>query len=118
MIKKITSLPLVALLIFTLSGTSIYGRTSSGDEPKPADNAAREDAAKKQRNEKLRTDILQLVADAKAGKVAPTVRPQQPRNSNNLSKSAKIGIVVGIAVAVIAIVVIVKEKGPGSIGPF
>ena len=118
MIKKFTSLPLVAVLIFALCGTSTFARTSSVDEPKATDNAATEDSAKKQKNEKLRKDILQLVADAKAGKVAPALRPQQPRNSNNLSKGAKIGIVVGIAVAVIAIIVIAKEKGPGSIGPF
>ncbi len=114
MIKRIASLTVVALLIFTLCGSSTYARTSSGDEGKPADNTATEDAAKKQRNEKLRTDILKLVADAKAGKIAPAPRPQHPRNSNSLSKEAKIGIAVGIAVAVIAIIVIAKDKGPSG----
>ena len=118
MIKRITSLPLVTLLIFTLCGSSTYARTSSGDEGKPAENTTSESDAKKQTNEKLRTDILKLVADAKAGKVTPAMRPQQPKHSNSLSKGAKIGIAVGIAVAVIAIIVIAKEKGPGSIGPF
>jgi hypothetical protein len=118
MIKRITSLPLVALLIFTLCGSSTYARPSFGDEVKPAENTAPEEGAKKKSNEKLRTDILKLVADAKAGKVTPAMRPQQPKNSNSLSKGAKIGIAVGIAVAVIAIIVIAKDKGPGSIEPF
>ena len=111
MIKGIASLTVVALLIFTLSGSSTCARTSSGDEVKPADNTATEDGAKKQRNEKLRTDILKLVADTKAGRVTAATRPQQPKNSNSLSKGAKIGI----AVAVIAIIVIVKaDKGPSG----
>jgi len=118
MIKRITSLPLVALLIFTLCGSSTYARTASGDELKPIENTAAEEGAKKQANEKLRTDILKLVADTKAGKVKTEIPPQQPKNSNSLSKGAKIGIAVGIAVAVIAIIVIAKDKGPGSIGPF
>ena len=118
--KRITSLPLVALLIFTLCGSSTYARTSSGDEVKPAEKTASEEGAKKQSNEKLRTDILKLVADAKAGKLTPATRPQQPKNSNSLSKGAKIGIAVGVAVAVIAIIIIVKaDKGPsGPIGVF
>jgi len=115
MIKRISSLPLVALLILTLCGSSTYARTSPGDEGKPAENTASDRAAKKQSNEKLRTDILKLVVDAKAGKVMPATRPQQPKNSNSLSKGAKIGISVGIAVAVIAIIVIAKDKGPGRI---
>jgi len=115
MIKRITSFTVVALLIFSLSGSSIYARTSSRDELKPAENTATKEGAKNQKNEKLRTDILKLLADAKAGKVAPVLRPQQPKNSNSLSKAAKVGIVVGIAVAVIAIIVIAKDKGPGRV---
>jgi hypothetical protein len=113
--NRITSLPLVLLLIFTLCGSSTYAKTSSGDEVKPPDNAATKESASKQRNEKIRTDVLKLVADAKAGKVTPTLRPQQPKNSNSLSSAAKIGIVVGITVAVIAIIVIAKDKGPGRV---
>ena len=121
MIKRIASLTLVTLLIFTLCGTSAYARASSGDEVKSAENAATEKDANKRVNEKLRTDILKLVADAKAGKVAPAPRPQiQPRQSNSLSKGTKIAIAVGVAVAIVAIIVVVKaDKGPsGSIGLF
>ena len=54
--------------------------------------------------------MVKLVADAKAGKVAPTERPQiQPAKSNNLSKRAKIAIGVGIAVTVVASVLIARS---------
>ena len=114
--KRITSLLVVALLMSTLCGSSTYARTSSGDEVKPAENTAAENATKKQINEKVRTDILKLVADAKAGRVAPAPRPQmQPQQSNNLSKRAKIAIGVGIAVAIVVIIVAVKvDKAPGG----
>jgi hypothetical protein len=115
MIKRIAALPLVTLLIFTL-GSSTFARTLSGDEVKPAEKTTTEDDAKKQVNEKLRADMLKLVEDAKAGRVAPAPRPQmQPQKSNNLSKGAKIAIGVGIAVAVIAIIVWKVDKGPSRV---
>lgn len=116
MIKRIASLALGALLISTFCGTSTYARVSSGDEVKPAENTATLPDANKQVNEKLRTDMLKLVADAKAGRLAPAPRRQiQPKNSNNLSKGTKIAIAVGVAVAIIAIIVVVKaDKGPSG----
>ncbi len=64
--------------------------------------------------------MVKLVADAKAGKVVPTERPQiQPAKSNNLSKGTKIAIGVGIAIAVVVVIVIATaDKGPGQIGIF
>jgi len=59
-----------------------------------------------ERNEKVRADIARLVADAKAGKVAPRTSQLPPRQSNGLSKGAKIAIVAGIAVVVLAIIVV------------
>ena len=55
---------------------------------------------------KLKSDMKKLIAEARAGKVIPAARPQmQPVNSNNLSKTAKIAIGVGIAVVVLAIII-------------
>jgi hypothetical protein len=119
MIKRIASVTLVTLLIVTICKTSAYAGTSAGDEVKPAENTSTGD--NKHVNEKLRIDILKLVADAKAGKVAPAPRPQiQPRQSNSLSKGTKIAIAVGVVVAVVAIIVIAKtDAGPsGPIGIF
>lgn len=114
MLKRIASMTLVTLIVFTFYRSSAYAGTFSGDEVKPAENTATDNAAKKQVNEKLRAGMLKLVADAKAGRVAPAPLPQmQPQKSNSLSKGAKIAIGVGIAVAVIAIIVVVKaDKGP------
>jgi Flp pilus assembly protein TadB len=57
-------------------------------------------------NAKVRADIAKLVADAKAGKVAPRSSQFPQRQSNSLSKGAKIAIVAGIAVVVLAIIVV------------
>ena len=54
----------------------------------------------------LRSSVLTLVADSKAGKVLPTGHPQtQPGNSNNLSTKVKIAIGVGVAIVVLALIV-------------
>jgi hypothetical protein len=117
MLKRIASMTLVTLIVFTFCRSSAYARAFSGDEVKPAENSAAEDAAKKKVNEKLRTDILKLLADAKAGRVALEPRPQiQSRQSNSLSKGTKIAIAVGVVVAVVAIIVIAKTD-PGPSGP-
>jgi len=110
MIKSIVSLVLALVLSFTFCATSASARPSVDDEVKSAEN----NGTSAHPNEKLRTDMLKLVADAKAGKVVPAPRSQmQPEKSNNLSKGAKIAIGVGIAVAVIAIIVVATaDKGP------
>jgi hypothetical protein len=116
MFNKFASFALVIALVCTLGETSAFGKTSSDPEGKAkmaetsteSSSAARTEAKP---NEKLRADMLKLVAHAKAGKVAPAARPQiQPAKSNNLSKGAKIAIGVGIAVAVIAVIVIVHTR--------
>ena len=114
MLKRIASMTLVTLIVLTFCRSSAYARTSSADEVKPAENTATDDTGKKQVNEKLRADMLKLVADAKAGRVAPAPRPQiQPQKSNSLSKGTKIAIAVGVAVAIVVIIVAVKvDKGP------
>ena len=54
----------------------------------------------------LRSSVLRLVADTKAGKVMPAERPQiQPAKSNNLSTTLKVEIGVGVAVVVLALIV-------------
>jgi len=69
---------LVTVLLFTFCGTSADARASSSDEVKSGENTSNAAPAIKEgkSNEKLRTDILKLVADAKAGRVAAATRPQ------------------------------------------
>jgi len=111
MLKRFSTLVLVVSLVCALAGNSAFATTLSdpGTKANVAETRAEVgDAPKKaaKPNDRLRTDMVKLVADAKAGKVTPAPRPQiQPVKSNNLSKGAKIAIGVGIAVVVIALIV-------------
>ncbi len=115
MLKKSMSFALAIALACALGGTSALANTPSDPEPKtmgtetPSKSVpATKNEAKP--NEKLRADMLKLVADAKAGKMTRADRPQmQPAKSNNLSKRTKIAIGVGIAVAVVAVVLIARS---------
>ncbi|MCA1602519.1 MAG: hypothetical protein LC776_13040, partial [Acidobacteria bacterium] len=118
----LASLVLVSALVCTLGGTSVFANALSEPNSETdgartltkSDTPARDEARP---NEELRANMVQLVADAKAGKVAPAARPQiQPAKSNNLSKGKKIAIGVAIAVAVVAVIVIVAAKNtPGRV---
>jgi len=75
--------------------------------PSDTSTVVKETPAKEesQANLKLKRDMEKLLADAKAGRVAP--RQQQfPRTAkNNLSTTAKIGIIAAIGGAITLIVV-------------
>lgn len=121
MTNKIASLSLVIALVCTLSGSSVLANIRSDLEltTKASPFLPEVNTVSKmdsQPNDKLRTGMLKLVAEAKAGKIALAERPQiQPPKSNNLSKGTKIALGVGIAVAVIAVIVVVKaDKAPGD----
>lgn len=108
MFKRTTSIVL-ALTLLPIFGQTVLASGRSGDETSKSVEKleTRIDAnndAKQKKN--LRAEMLKLVEDTKAGKVAPPVRSQiQPARSNSLSKGAKIAIGVGIAVVVIALIV-------------
>jgi hypothetical protein len=107
---RLASLAMAAVMLFTLSGITVFAHGSDpgsnvSEAPKPASSASKETKP----NEKLRTDVLKLVADAKAGKVAPRAAEQFPRSGrNNLSTGAKIGIGAAIAGAIVVIVILAK----------
>ncbi len=110
MLNKITAFLLVLALVSTMCSSSALANSKANVEEVPEVTKTPE-KNNVQPNEKLKADMAKLVADAKAGKVAPPERPQiQPAKSNNLSKGTKIAIGVGIAVAVVAIVLI--ARGP------
>lgn len=115
MLNKLASFVLVAALVTGLCATSGLANTSSNSTSKTPLSGTNPSATNVPPdgpvNEKLRINMLTLIADAKAGKVTPAERPQiQPARSNNLSKKAKVAIGVGIAVAVVAVIVVVKIK--------
>ena len=114
-LNKFASLVLVIALV-TLGGSSAFANSPTKPDAKrnvadvPGETEI-SDKNKVQPHERLKADMFKLVANAKAGKVAPAERPQiQPAKSNNLSKGTKIAIGVGIAVAVIAIIVVVHTR--------
>jgi hypothetical protein len=114
-LNKLVSLTLAAALLAALCGTSVFANSSSSvnsdkDQPITRLRFVRIDTNKLHTNERLRVNVLQLVANAKAGKIAPAERPQiQPAKSNNLSRRTKIAIGVGIAAVIIAVIVIAKS---------
>lgn len=113
MLNKLTSVTLVAALVIVLCGTSAFANNSSNPDVRTdTANVPSGALAKKEvkPNEQLKNNMVKLVADAKAGKVAPAERSQiQPAKSNNLSKRTKVAIGVGIAAAVVAVVLIAKS---------
>jgi hypothetical protein len=112
MLKNFASFVLIATLVCTLCGTPTFAQTSTpSDVSSNVVNDSTDSAGKKaaQPRAGLKADIKKLVADAKAGKRLSIVDPQNlPRQSNSLSKGAKIGIIVGVAAVVILVIVAVK----------
>ncbi len=108
---RLLSFTIVAVMIFGVGGNTVFADTGSdpktrvGGKPNSPPSTKNETKS----DEKLRTDILKLVADAKAGKVAPHSGPQLPRGGrNNLSTGAKIGIVAAIAGVIVVLVIVHK----------
>ena len=85
--------------------------SSSNTEAKSKSPAAQPESeglakARFKPKQNLRSSVLKLVADTKAGKVMPPERTQlQPGKSNNLSTTVKVAIGVGVAVVVLALIV-------------
>ena len=112
MLNKFTSVTLVAAMLVVLCGTSALANNSSNPDEKTdtANVPSRVSVTKEVKpSEQLKTNMLKLVSDAKAGKVAMAPKSQiQPAKSNNWSKGTKIAVGVGIAAAVIAVILIVS----------
>jgi hypothetical protein len=111
MFKKLASVVIITAIVCTLGGTSVFASS-------PFDPAAKSDSAnvpsgapaKKDANEQLKSNMLKLVADAKAGKVGSVAKSQiQPARSNNWSKRTKIAVGVGVAVAVLVTFLVVQH---------
>jgi hypothetical protein len=111
--KRLASIVIITAIIFTLGGTSAFGNSSLNPDAKtdtpevPVTNSAKKEVKP---NEQLKNNMLKLVADAKAGKVAPAAKSQiQPATNNNWSKRTKVAVGVGVAVAVVVVILVVKH---------
>ncbi len=110
MSKKLLAGSLALVLVFLACSVSVFAegpKTSEAANP-PEANAASERATSKP-DTKLKKDMQRLLAEAKAGKVAP--RPQQfpPTSRNNLSKTAKIAIVASAIGATIFLAIMFHQ---------
>lgn len=111
MLKRLVPVALAIAL-----ACSVCGKTASATPSDPAEKVKASDSStastdgKKQARsgDKLRQDVLKMVAEAKAGK-STIPSPQTQTKRNNLSKGAMIAIVAGIA-AVIVVLIVVKHK--------
>lgn len=110
MIKKPVTVVTVIALLVALSGAAVFGKSRSDpDNPAAGSGEASSKApsskSEAKRDAKLKADMLKLLSDAKAGKVAP--KPQQfpNRSRNNLSTGAKIGIAAAIGGAIVLIII-------------
>jgi hypothetical protein len=117
MLKKFASLALVAALACALCGLKAFAQNKPQPETvaKAANASLRSGSAgekEAQPDGRLKAGIQKLVADARAGKGMSAIpAPQnQPVQSNSLSKSVKIGLVVGIALAIIITIVVIHAK--------
>jgi hypothetical protein len=116
MLKKFTTLALVAALVCTLGAPPAFAQNKPSTNViwnKVNDSPDSTSAGKKeaQPGGSLKASIQKLVLDAKAGKGFSVSDPQnQPRQSNSLSKATKIAIVAGIAAVIILVIVVVHEK--------
>ena len=118
--KNFGSLTLACVLIFSVTAASVYaqsGSTTRSSAPVPQDATAANTRSTYSgyepfrvddgRNEKLKSDMTKLVGKAKAGKLYTSPNSQfSPQHSNNLSKTAKIAIIAGIAVVVIGLIIL------------
>jgi hypothetical protein len=112
MLNRFASIALVVALIstsaFANTPSDADAKSKSAAPPSEVGGTAKNEAKP---NEKLRADMLKLVADAAAGKVKPAAKSQiQPAKGNNWSTGKKIAVGVGIAVAVVAVILIVRHK--------
>src|ERR1051326_2757955 len=89
--KKLLTIPLALVLVLCVCSVSVFANVSEPATSPEVKATAEKEASKT--NAKLKKDMENLLANAKAGKVAP--RQQQfPRTArNNLSKTTKIALI-------------------------
>ena len=112
MLKKFVPVALAIALVCGVCGKTVSAKPSDPEiKVKTADApTASTDGKKDARSgDKLKQDVLKMVADAKAGKTS-IPSPQIQTKRNNLSKGQKIAIGVGIAAAVAVLVLVYRHK--------
>jgi hypothetical protein len=115
MLKKFTSIAIVAALVYALAGTPTSATAQTRRDTKTLSPLGIEEnqilSENLGANQNLRADMVKLVADVRAeGKLVKVPAPQiQAPQRNNLSTGAKIAIGVAIAVAVVVVVLVAQR---------
>ena len=93
MIKKLLTFPVALVLVICVCSVSVFAEGAKTGEPATSREVkATSEKGTSKAEAKLKKDMEKLVADAKAGKVAPA-QQQFPRTAkSNLSKTTKIAI--------------------------
>jgi hypothetical protein len=93
MIKKLLAFPLALALAICVCSVSVFADGTKSAEPAASREVkATSEKATSKADAKLKNDMEQLLADAKAGKVAPAQQKFPRTAKNNLSKTTKIAI--------------------------
>jgi hypothetical protein len=104
MTKKLLAFPLALVLTLCVCSVSVLADGTKTSKPTSAPEIRAASEKGSQPGAKLKKDMEKLVADAKAGKVAPAPQQFPPATRNNLSTAAKIGIVAAIGAGIFLIV--------------
>ncbi len=99
---------LCCLLIVSLSAV-VFAQSSS---PSMTSNQfLTNSGAAAKANDKLKSDVVKMVADTRARPGGPPPMAQFPTpQRNNLSKTAKIAIVAGVVLVIVAIVIVHEAR--------
>jgi len=110
MTKKLLVFPLVLALMLCVCAASVFAdgiRTSEPGTPPEVKETSAKGTSKA--NAKLRKDMEKLLADVKAGKVAPRAQQFPPTAKNNLSKTTKIAILAAAVGSAIFLIVLFHD---------
>lgn len=110
---KFLSLVIMMAMLSSVGGISVFARPATDPKsvvegPKASPNSIPPAKEQAPGAGKLKGDMLKLVGDAKAGKVAPRTQQFPNTKRNNLSTGAKIGIAAAIGGLIFALIVISK----------
>jgi hypothetical protein len=110
MTKKLLTIPLVLAIALCCCSISAFAEGAKKNEPATTVEVKETSAKELSRTKtKLKTDMDRLMADTKAGKVAPRPQPFPQRSRNNLSKTTKIAILAAAVGSAIFLAVLFHD---------
>jgi hypothetical protein len=109
MTKKLLAFPLVLALMLCVCATSVFAEGVTSEPGTPSEVKETSVKGTGKANAKLKKDMEKLLADVKAGKVAPRQQQFPPTAKNNLSKTTKIAILAAAVGSAIFLIVLFHD---------